>query len=65
MSPEWRKINLLCSLEGDRVVLSRKPIPAMRQDLLAMFDRDELKKYMTDDELTGLPESAESAEENH
>jgi succinate dehydrogenase flavoprotein subunit len=54
MSPEWRKINLLCSLDGDRVVLRRQPIPAMRPDLLALFDLDELKKYMTDGELAGL-----------
>jgi hypothetical protein len=26
----------------------------MRPDLLELFDVDELKKYMTDDELTGL-----------
>jgi succinate dehydrogenase / fumarate reductase flavoprotein subunit len=56
MSPEWRKINLLCELDGDRVVLRRQPVPAMRPDLLALFERSELKKYMTEDELAGLPE---------
>ncbi len=56
MSPEWRKINLICSLDGDRVVLRRQPIPAIRPDLLALFDLAELKKYMTEDELAGLPE---------
>ena len=50
MSPEWRKVNLVCSLDGDRVALRRQPVPAIRPDLLALFDRDELKKYMTDDE---------------
>jgi succinate dehydrogenase / fumarate reductase flavoprotein subunit len=59
MSPEWRKINLLCSLDGERVVLRRKPIPAIRPDLLALFDRGELKKYMTDDELAVLDTAAE------
>ena len=54
MSPEWRKINLLCELDGDRVVLRRQPVPAMRPDLLAMFERSELTKYMTDEELAGL-----------
>src|SRR5713226_9094329 len=48
MSPEWRKINLICSLDGDRVSLRRQPMPAMRDDLLALFDRGELKKYLTD-----------------
>ncbi len=54
MSPQWRKINLVCSLEDDQVVLRRQPIPAMRPDLLALFEKSELKKYMTDDELAGL-----------
>ena len=59
MSPEWRKINLLCVLDGERVTLRRKPIPAVRPDLLALFDRDELKKYMTDEELAVLDTAAE------
>jgi succinate dehydrogenase / fumarate reductase flavoprotein subunit len=56
MSPEWRKLNLICTLDGDRVMLLRKLIPAMRPDLLALFDRAELKKYMTEDELARLDE---------
>jgi succinate dehydrogenase / fumarate reductase, flavoprotein subunit len=56
MSPEWRKVNLICSLDGDRVLLMRQPMPAMREDLLALFDRSELAKYLTDSE---LPPAAE------
>ena len=56
MSPEWRKVNLICSLDGDRVTLRRQPLPPMRPDLLAVFDRSELSKYMTADELAGMPE---------
>ena len=56
MSPEWRKVNLICSLDGDRVTLRRQPLPPMRPDLLALFDRSELSKYMTADELAGMPE---------
>ena len=59
MSPEWRKVNLICSLDRDQVTLRRQLIPAIRPDLLALFDRTELKKYMTEEELAGLPE------ENH
>ena len=51
MSPEWRKINLICSLDGDRVTLKRQPMAPMREDLLALFDRAELAKYLTDEEL--------------
>ncbi len=51
MSPEWRKINLICSLDGDRVTLRPQPMTPMREDLLALFDRGELQKYLTDEEL--------------
>ncbi len=56
MSPEWRKVNLLCSVDADGdVTLRRQPMVPMRTDLLELFDLGELKKYMTDDELAGLP----------
>jgi succinate dehydrogenase / fumarate reductase, flavoprotein subunit len=51
MSPEWRKVNLICTLDGDRVAIRRQPMTPMREDLLALFDRDELKKYYTEAEL--------------
>lgn len=55
MSPEWRKVNLVCRLAGDpdspRVELKRQPLEPMRDDLLALFETDELKKYLTGDEL--------------
>jgi succinate dehydrogenase / fumarate reductase flavoprotein subunit len=52
MSPEWRRVNLVCSLDdaGD-VVLERKPVPAMPAELMRLFDRAELSKYLTDEEL--------------
>jgi len=70
MSPEWRKVNLICSLDADGdVALRRQPMEPMRTDLLELFDVAELKKYMTDEELAGLPDaastSADSAEEKH
>ncbi len=63
MSAEWRKVNLVCALTGDTVSLTRKPLPAMRLDLLALFETAELKKYMTEEELAGIaPPSAPSAD---
>jgi succinate dehydrogenase flavoprotein subunit len=70
MSPEWRKVNLICSLDsrGD-VTLRQQPMAPMRQDLLELFDVSELKKYMTEEELAGLPgdseQGADAAEEKH
>ncbi len=51
MSPEWRKVNLIAVLDGDHVAIRKQPMARMREDLLALFDRDELKKYYTDEEL--------------
>jgi succinate dehydrogenase / fumarate reductase, flavoprotein subunit len=61
MSPEWRKINLVCALDGDQVKLARQPVVSMRDDLLELFDLAELKKYLTDDELAGLTAGSSSA----
>ncbi len=63
MSPEWRKVNLICSADADsRVELHRQPMEPMRTDLLELFDISELKKYMTDEELAGLPGAADAAD---
>jgi succinate dehydrogenase / fumarate reductase flavoprotein subunit len=61
MSPEWRKINLVCALDGDQVKLARQPVVPMRDDLLGLFDLAELKKYLTDDELAGQTAGSSSA----
>jgi succinate dehydrogenase flavoprotein subunit len=59
MRPDWRKINLMCTLEGDEIKISRQPTPKMRDDLIALFDRDELKKYLSPEEMAALPEPAQ------
>jgi succinate dehydrogenase / fumarate reductase, flavoprotein subunit len=61
MSPEWRKVNLTCTLDGDHVVLKKQPMAPMRSDLLALFDRGELAKYYTDAELPPETETAQSS----
>ncbi len=58
MRPEWRKVNLVCTLDGDEIRISRQPVPPMRDDLIALFDRAELKKYLTDEEMAALPAEA-------
>jgi succinate dehydrogenase / fumarate reductase, flavoprotein subunit len=58
MSAEWRKVNLVAALDGDRVSIRRQPMAPMRADLLALFDRPELKKYYTEAELP--PEETKS-----
>ena len=52
MNPEWRKKLLVCALDADGVVnvTEEQQIP-MREDLLELFELDELTKYLTDEEL--------------
>jgi len=66
MSPEWRKVNLILTLDasGDKIDMVHQPLPVMREDLLDLFDVTELKKYMTKEELTGHREAA-LLEEGH
>jgi succinate dehydrogenase / fumarate reductase flavoprotein subunit len=56
MDPQWRQVNLICRVDGSDVSVERQPLPVMPDELLALFDRDELTKYMTEPELSGLPE---------
>jgi len=59
MSPQWRKVNLMCTLEDDKIVLTKQPMIPMREDLLELFERSELKKYMTSEELPPEPAAQE------
>jgi succinate dehydrogenase / fumarate reductase, flavoprotein subunit len=61
MAPEWRKVNLVCSLDGDTVKLERKPLPKMRAELIRLFDRAELAKYLTDEEMAEFDALAQDA----
>ena len=65
MSAQWRKVNLICSLDGDRVAVARQPMAPMRADLMALFERSELAKYYTDEELPPAAPAAAPAEESH
>ncbi|MCZ3388269.1 MAG: fumarate reductase/succinate dehydrogenase flavoprotein subunit [Actinomycetia bacterium] len=56
MDAGWRQVNLICRAEGDQVSVDKQPLPIMPTELLELFDRDELDKYMNEDELTALPE---------
>ena len=64
MSPEWRKVNLILSLHGDKIEMVHQPIPSLRPDLLDLFEVSELKKYMTKEELAGHRQAA-ALEEEH
>jgi succinate dehydrogenase / fumarate reductase flavoprotein subunit len=59
MDPQWRQVNLVLGLETiptGKVTLTRQPVPTMRNELLSLFDRAELAKYYTSEELSVLDE---------
>jgi succinate dehydrogenase / fumarate reductase flavoprotein subunit len=61
-SAEWRRWLLLCTLDEDgRVVVDRAPMPPMPPHLLGLFERKELASYLTEAELSGVPEPAAAA----
>ncbi|MEV0944579.1 fumarate reductase/succinate dehydrogenase flavoprotein subunit [Micromonospora wenchangensis] len=61
MDPKWRRVNLVCALDGDTVRLEHKPLPKMRAELIGLFDRTELAKYLTDEELADFDALTEEA----
>ncbi|MFJ5077694.1 fumarate reductase/succinate dehydrogenase flavoprotein subunit [Streptomyces sp. NPDC088553] len=61
MDRAWRPVNLLCRLDGDGIALERTRTEPIRPDLLALFEQEELAKYLAEDELEGR-ESTEGPE---
>jgi succinate dehydrogenase / fumarate reductase flavoprotein subunit len=51
MNAEWRKKLLECRMQDGRVSVTEKLAPPVRPDLMALFERSELKKYFTDAEI--------------
>ena len=56
MSAQWRRRQLVCQLDGNGtgspgIAITEQPITPIRPDLLALFERSELEKYLTEEEL--------------
>jgi len=51
MDSEWRRKLLVCKVSGDEVEVAEEPQIPIREDLLSLFERGELEKYLTGDEL--------------
>ncbi|MEV7087272.1 fumarate reductase/succinate dehydrogenase flavoprotein subunit [Streptomyces sp. NPDC093085] len=65
MVADWRRVNLYCRLvdegegereggaeaEGGRIALDRRTTEPIRPDLLALFEKEELVKYLAEEEL--------------
>ncbi len=66
MSAQWRQRNLICRLDAnsdrESVTVTQQPIPSVPVELLELFDRSELAKYMTEDELAVLDTQRQSGD---
>ncbi|MFI9342433.1 fumarate reductase/succinate dehydrogenase flavoprotein subunit [Streptomyces sp. NPDC052773] len=52
MDRAWRRVNLLCALGArEEVVLTRETTDPIRPDLLSLFEKEELVKYLAEEEL--------------
>jgi succinate dehydrogenase / fumarate reductase flavoprotein subunit len=56
MSARWRQVNLICSATADGVDVVEQPMPPMREDLLELFKKGELRKYYSEEEIAAVPE---------
>ncbi|MFD7322458.1 fumarate reductase/succinate dehydrogenase flavoprotein subunit [Streptomyces sp. NPDC059875] len=51
MERAWRPVNLLCHPAEDGIALERTRTESIRPDLLALFEKEELVKYLAEEEL--------------
>ncbi len=54
MEATWRRKLLVCALHGADIALTEQDQIPIREDLLGLFDLEELRKYFTEDELAGV-----------
>ena len=52
MDPSWRQVNSITTWDGNAVNVVKEPLPAIPQELAGLFELDELKKYLTEAELS-------------
>jgi succinate dehydrogenase / fumarate reductase flavoprotein subunit len=51
MNPEWRQVNSICSWNGKNVDVIKQKLPSLPKELFDLFELDELKKYLTPEEI--------------
>jgi succinate dehydrogenase / fumarate reductase flavoprotein subunit len=52
MDPTWRQVNSISTWEGSAVKVTKEPLPAIPGELASLFELEELKKYLTETELS-------------
>jgi len=51
MNSGWRQFNHIASFDGNQVYVRKQALPFMPKELFDLFEVDELKKYMTPEEI--------------
>ena len=51
MDLTWRQVNSIATWNGDSMNVVKQPLPPMPKELAGLFELDELKKYLTNEEL--------------
>ena len=51
MDATWRQVNSIATWNGDSMTVVKQPLPPMPKELAGLFELDELKKYLTTEEL--------------
>ena len=51
MGAEWRRKNLVCTINDGVVTVQEEQVKAVPPELMALFERSELEKYFTTAEI--------------
>ena len=51
MDPTWRQVNSIATWNGESMSVVKQALPPMPKELAGLFELDELKKYLTNEEL--------------
>jgi len=51
MDPNWRQVNSITTWDGNAMTVVKQALPAIPAELAGLFDKEELKKYLTEEEL--------------
>jgi len=54
MNPEWRQVNSISAWNGKSVDVIQQKLPSLPKELFDLFELDELKKYLTPEEITSV-----------
>lgn len=58
MDSTWRQIHIIAAWDGEKIQIERQSLPPMPTELIDLFEREELSKYLTESELTAISQGS-------